>query len=445
MAFDKNNSKSSNPKHKSLKKGTTLHQKSDSNKKTYNAKNKNTSYKSNNKISKNDKVVSKTKESRCPYFGKCGGCNYVNMPYKEQLKVKKKRLEDLLSDYAVVEDFIAMDDADHYRCKVHAVFTHDRKGNPLSGIYQEGSHKVVPVDECLLEDKRADAIIMTIKELLKSFKIKTYDEDYGQGLFRHVLIRVGKNSGQIMVILVLTSPILPSKNNFIKALLKKHPEITTIVLNVNNKNTSMILGDNEKTLYGKGYITDVVCGMEFKMSPKSFYQVNPVQTQKMYSKAIELADLSKEDVALDCYSGVGTIGLIASPHVKEVISVEINKDAVRDAIWNAKNNNIKNVTFYQNDATRFMQQMASSGDSVDVVFMDPPRQGASQEFLDALFMIMPKKIIYISCGPESLARDLSVITRSGYEVKHCIPVDMFPHTKSIETVVLLSRKKLREY
>ncbi|MCR5771299.1 MAG: 23S rRNA (uracil(1939)-C(5))-methyltransferase RlmD [Butyrivibrio sp.] len=383
--------------------------------------------------------ASRSSRSRCKVSSKCGGCQFIDMPYKQQLRIKHDKLEDLLGKYCKVGTFIGMDDPDHYRCKVHAVFTHDRKGNPLSGIYQEGSHKVVPVDSCLLEDEKADAIIATIRGMLRSFKIKTYDEDYGQGLLRHVLIRVGKNSGQIMVILVLTSPILPSKNNFVKALLKEHPEITTIVLNVNDKRTSMILGDQEKVLYGKGYITDTVCGMEFKISPKSFYQVNPVQTEKMYSKALELAELDGSEEALDCYSGVGTIGIIASPHVKHVTSVEINGDAVRDAIWNAKNNGIKNVTFYKNDATRFMQQMAESGDKVDVVFMDPPRSGATEEFLSSLFILDPKKVVYISCGPDSLARDLGIFTKNGYKVTNCVPVDMFCHTRSIETIVLLNK------
>ena len=388
------------------------------------AEKKVTANKSTNKRTPGKKPAPKKQQltrsvSRCPVFKKCGACQMIDTPYETQLRKKHKKVADLLEPYCKVESFIGMETPEHYRCKVHAVFTHDRKGNPLSGIYQEGSHKVVPVESCLLEDKKADEIIATIRGMLRSFKIKTYDEDYGQGLLRHVLIRVGKNSGQIMVILVLTSPILPSKNNFVKALLKAHPEITTIVLNVN---------------------TDTVCGMEFKISPKSFYQVNPVQTEKMYSKAIELADLDGSEEALDCYSGVGTIGIIASPHVKHVTSVEINGDAVRDAIWNAKNNDIDNVTFYKNDATRFMQQMADSGDKADVVFMDPPRSGATEEFLNSLFVLGPSKVVYISCGPDSLARDLGIFVKNGYKVTDCVPVDMFCHTRSIETIVLLKKK-----
>ena len=267
------------------------------------------------------------KKSRCPYFKKCGACQMIDTPYKKQLNLKHARLAELLEPYTKVESFIGMEEPEHYICKVHAVFTHDRKGNPLSGIYKEGSHEVVPVESCLLEDRKADAIIASIRGMLRSFKIKTYDEDNGFGLLRHVLIRIGKYSGEIMVVLVTVSPIFPSKNNFVKALRKEHPEITTIVLNVNDKQTSMILGDKEKPLYGPGFIYDTCCGMKFKISPKSFYQVNPVQTELLYKTAIEMANFSGDEVALDCYSGVGTIGIISSPHVKEVISVESNGDA----------------------------------------------------------------------------------------------------------------------
>ncbi|MBQ9589769.1 MAG: 23S rRNA (uracil(1939)-C(5))-methyltransferase RlmD [Butyrivibrio sp.] len=381
----------------------------------------------------------KKAKSRCPYFKKCGACQMIDTPYDKQLRQKHARVQELIGTYTKVAGFVGMEEPEHYRCKVHAVFTHDKKGNPLSGIYREGTHDVVPIDSCLLEDKKADAIISSIRGMLKSFKIKTYDEDNGFGLLRHVLIRIGKNTGEIMVVLVTVSPVFPSKNNFVKALLKEHPEITTIVLNVNDKQTSMILGDREKPMYGPGFIYDTCLGMKFKISPKSFYQVNPVQTEVLYKTAIDMADLKGDEVALDCYCGVGTIGIIASPHVKEVIGVELNKDAVKDANLNAKINEVKNITFYENDATRFMQQMAESGDKVDLVFMDPPRSGSTPEFIEAMATLAPKKVVYISCSPDSLARDLEIIVRKGFKVEKAIPVDMFPFTRSIETVVLLSK------
>ena len=233
-----------------------------------------------------------------------------------------------------------------------------KDGTIISGIYEKGTHKVVPVDECLLEDQRADAIIRDIRSLLKSFKIMIYNEDSGYGLLRHVMVRTGFASGEIMVVLVCVSPVFPSKNNFVKALRKLHPEITTIVLNVNDRTDSMVLGKRDIVLFGRGYIEDELCGCTFRISPQSFYQVNPVQTKNLYEKAISLAGLTGNERVMDAYCGIGTIGLIASRDAREVISVELNPDAVRDAVTNAKRNQIKNVSFYQNDAGAFMVSMA---------------------------------------------------------------------------------------
>ena len=226
-----------------------------------------------------------------------------------------------------------------------------------------------PVDECLLEDQRADAIIRDIRSLLKSFKIMIYNEDSGYGLLRHVMVRTGFASGEIMVVLVCVSPVFPSKNNFVKALRKLHPEITTIVLNVNDRTDSMVLGKRDIVLFGRGYIEDELCGCTFRISPQSFYQVNPVQTKNLYEKAISLAGLTGNERVMDAYCGIGTIGLIASRDAREVISVELNPDAVRDAVTNAKRNQIKNVSFYQNDAGAFMVSMAEKGEKPDIVFM----------------------------------------------------------------------------
>ena len=332
-----------------------------------------------------------------------------------------------------------MENPYYYRNKVHAVFDRDRRGNIISGTYEAKTHRVVPVENCLIEDKKSQEIIRTIRGLLKSFKIKTYDEDTGYGLFRHVLIRRGFKSGEIMVVLVLGSPILPSSNNFVKALRKEHPEITTVVLNINDRKTSMILGEREKVLYGKGFIRDELCGCTFRISPKSFYQVNPVQTEILYQKAIEFAHLTGKESLIDAYCGIGTIGLIASGHAKEVVGVELNKDAVKDAILNAKENQIRNVKFFQGDAGEFMEAMAAEGKSMDVLFMDPPRAGSDEKFMASAVKMGPEKIVYISCNPETLARDLKYLTKKGYQVKKIQPVEMFAFTEHLETVVLLSR------
>jgi 23S rRNA (uracil1939-C5)-methyltransferase len=276
--------------------------------------------------------------------------------------------------------------------------------------------------------------------LLRSFKIKTYDEDTGYGLLRHVLIRTGHATGQIMVVLVLSSPIMPSRNNFVKALLKLHPEITTIVLNVNDRQTSMVLGDREQVIYGKGYIEDVLCGKRFRISPKSFYQVNPVQTEKLYGKALEFAALTGKETLLDAYCGTGTIGMIASDKAAKVIGVESNPDAVKDARANAKANGISNIQFYRNDAGRFLVEMADQKAKLDVLLMDPPRSGSSEAFLDAVDRIGPNRVVYISCNPETLVRDLKYMTKKGWRVSGCVAVDLFPFTDHCEAICLLSKK-----
>lgn len=391
----------------------------------------------------------KNMKYNCPYDKKCGGCNLLKHDYAEQLKIKKAALAKLLAPYGRLTEVIGMDEPLHYRNKVHAVFTTDRKGNIISGVYEEGTHKVVAVDNCLIENEKADEIIATIRKLIPSFKLKVYDEDRRTGLFRHVLIRTAHSTGQIMVVLVLSSTMFPSKNNFVKALLKEHPEITTIVMNINDKRTSMVLGDREQTLYGKGYIEDVLCGNTFRISPKSFYQINSVQTEILYNKAIEFAGLTGNETVIDAYCGIGTIGITAASYMAgqaggkggNVIGVELNTDAVKDAIANAKRNNMDNIRFYCDDAGKFMTRMAANGQHADVVFMDPPRSGSDETFLSCVAKLAPKKIVYISCGPDTLARDLGVLKKKGYRVEKMVGVDLFPMTGHVETVVKLSLKK----
>ena len=391
----------------------------------------------------------KNMKYNCPYDKKCGGCNLLKHDYAEQLKIKKAALAKLLAPYGRLTEVLGMDEPLHYRNKVHAVFTTDRKGNVISGVYEEGTHRVVAVDNCLIENEKADEIIATIRKLIPSFKLKVYDEDRRTGLFRHVLIRTAHSTGQIMVVFVLSSTMFPSKNNFVKALLKEHPEITTIVMNINDKRTSMVLGDREQTLYGKGYIEDVLCGNTFRISPKSFYQINSVQTEILYNKAIEFAGLTGNEMVIDAYCGIGTIGITAASYMAgqagekggNVIGVELNSDAVKDAIANAKRNNMDNIRFYCDDAGKFMTRMAADGQHADVVFMDPPRSGSDETFLNCVAKLAPKKIVYISCGPDTLARDLGVLKKKGYRVEKMVGVDLFPMTGHVETVVLLSHKK----
>lgn len=380
------------------------------------------------------------KVTKCSVSKKCGSCQYQGVPYKEQLAAKQKRMKKLLGKFANVKPIIGMDDPFYYRNKVHAVFDRDKKGNIICGTYEAKTHKVVPIEECMIEDKISQEIIRTIRDMLKSFRIKTYDEDTGYGLLRHVLVRRGFFTDEIMVVIVIGSPIFPSKNNFVKALRKKYPQITTVVLNVNDKKTSMVLGERDIVIYGKGYIRDTLCGCTFRISPQSFYQVNPVQTEIMYKTAIEYAGLGRKETVIDAYCGIGTIGLVAAKRAKNVIGVELNPDAVRDARINAKENKITNARFYQGDAGEFMENMAENGEHADVVFMDPPRTGSDKKFMSSVIKLNPSRIVYISCGPETLARDLEYLTKHGYDVRKIQPVDMFSFTDHCENICLLTKK-----
>lgn len=377
---------------------------------------------------------------KCKVWKKCGGCQFQGVPYTEQIKIKQKNMNKLLKKYGNVKPIIEMENPFYYRNKVHAVFDRDKKGNIICGTYEAGTHRVVPVEECMIEDKTSQEIIRAIRDMLKSFRIKTYDEDTGYGLLRHVLVRRGFSTDEIMVVLVVASPIFPSKNNFVKALRKKFPQISTVVLNVNDKKTSMVLGERDIVLYGKGFIRDRLCGCTFRISPQSFYQVNPVQTELLYKTAIEYAGLGRKERVIDAYCGIGTIGLVAAGKAREVIGIELNKNAVRDAIVNARENKITNARFYQGDAGEFMEGMVSEGERADVVFMDPPRTGSTEKFLTSMVKLGPSRIVYISCGPDTLARDLEFLTKHGYVTRKIQPVDMFSFTEHCEVVCLLTKQ-----
>lgn len=380
-------------------------------------------------------------EAACPYSKKCGGCAYQGIPYEEQLRKKQTAVNSLLGKFAKVEPILAAECPKHYRNKVHGVFGRDRKGNVFTGIYEEGSHRIVPIRSCEIEDERAAAILNTLCILAKQFKLQIYDEDRGTGLLRHALIRSGYSTGEIMVVLVLASPIMPSKNNFTKELRRLHPEINTIVLNVNARDTNMVLGDRNIILYGRGYIEDVLCGLRFRISPLSFYQVNPVQTERLYRKAMEFAALTGKETVIDAYCGIGTIGMCMAGQAQKVMGVEQNRDAVKDAIANAKRNQIANIYFAAEDAGKYMVRLAAEKGRADVVLMDPPRSGSTKEFIDSVHTLKPDRVVYISCNPETLKRDLEHFVRKGWKVKKIQPVDMFPYTGHVEVVTCLQRVK----
>ncbi|MGN1315739.1 MAG: 23S rRNA (uracil(1939)-C(5))-methyltransferase RlmD [Acutalibacteraceae bacterium] len=386
-----------------------------------------------------------TEKRICPSSRKCGGCQLMNLSYPEQLQFKQAKVVKLLGSFHRVNNIIGMEPPFHYRNKVQAAFGRTRSGEIISGVYQSSTHNIVKTDSCLIEDEIADEIIVTVRKLVKDFKLTVYDEKKGNGFLRHVLVKRGFATGEIMVVLVTGTSVFPSKNNFIKELLRLYPAITTIVQNVNNKFTSMVLGEKETVLYGKGYIEDVLCGLTFRISPKSFYQINPVQTEILYNKAMEFADLNGNERVIDAYCGIGTIGMVASEKAGEVIGCELNPDAVRDAKINGKINGVENINFVCADAGEFMLRMKERGEKCDVLFMDPPRAGSDKRFLSCAVVLSPEKIVYISCNPETQQRDLLYLVKNGYKVKKIQPVDMFPFTSHVETVVQLVRKKPDTY
>lgn len=375
----------------------------------------------------------------CKIFKQCGSCDYLHLAYEEQLKKKREYCVQLVKKAKLsqvkVADTIGAKDPYHYRNKVIVGFNQRNE----AGFYEENSHKIIPYTTCLLHDEESDAIIQKIASLLRKYKIQIYNEDRRKGFLRHVLIRRGIKTNQTMVVLVTTSSVFPGSKNFVKELTSQFKSIKTIVMNINTRKTSIVLGNDEKVLFGKGYIEDELCGLKFKISPKSFYQINRDQCEVLYHKALSLLNLKGDETVIDTYCGIGTIGMVASKKAKQVIGVELNKDAVKDAIYNAKMNNIKNIRFINEDATAFMVELAKEKIVIDAVIMDPPRSGTTPAFINAVKALLPKQVVYISCDPSTQVQDLALFKKAGYKFDTMIPVDMFPMTEHVECVVLLSK------
>ena len=373
----------------------------------------------------------------------CGGCPLLGLDYSAQLKQKEDKVRTLVGRYGPVDPIRGMAEPWHYRNKVISTFAPAAGGKLTSGIYAANSHRVLPVESCLLQDEVLDKTMEAVRAAANACRYQPYNEDKGTGLLRHCLLRRGVATGQVMVVLVTAQPVLPGAKNFVKALLaeaeKRGVTVTTVVQNLNSRKTSVVLGEAEKVLYGKGYILDTLCGRTYALSPRSFYQVNPVQTEVLYGLAVEAAQLTGKEVVLDAYCGIGTIGLTAAGQAKQVVGVELNRDAVQDAIGNARHNGVKNARFFAADATRWISEAAGAGERADVIFMDPPREGSTPQFLQSVVQMAPRRVVYVSCNPETLARDLALLTKKGYRVESSTPVDMFPHTEHIETVCALSK------
>ena len=376
---------------------------------------------------------------KCLIEKKCGSCKYINTDYQKQLGIKLDYCKELLKNNQLnmykVENVLGMNNPYEYRNKIIVAFNH----NYDFGFYEEDSHRIIPYNRCLLHEDVSDAIIKKIQSLLKRYRVSIYDEKRNRGLLRHVLIRRAVVTDQTMVVLVCNDNVFKGSKNFCNELVKSFESIKTVVLNVNKRKTSIVLGNEEKILYGKGFIVDELCGLKFKISPKSFYQINHQQCEVLYNKALDLLNLSGNERVIDAYCGIGTIGMIASSKAKEVIGVELNRDAVKDAINNAKMNKINNIKFINDDATAFMIKLAKRREKVDCVIMDPPRSGSTKEFMDAIKILNPKQVVYISCDPSTQVRDIKYLAKLGYRGDLMYPVDMFPHTLHVESVCLLSK------
>ena len=380
-------------------------------------------------------------QPKCKVCSSCGGCQFQQLRYESQLIFKTKRVKEALKRIGGIDinvpKCLGMDNPYYYRNKIQMPYGKDRKGNIIYGFFRENSHEIIPVKECVIENKKAASILWDIKELITKHRLTVYNENSNKGLLKYVLIRTSYHFDELMVVLVTTEMNFPGQRNFINELISLHPEITTIVENINPRNTNVVLGTKEKVLYGPGVIKDSILGLTFEISASSFYQVNPEQVEKLYANAIELIDKDTDKTVLDAYGGVGTIGLIASKNAAKVITVEINKSASKNAIINAKRNNVKNIECICGDASDYLY---NSDVNFDVVIMDPPRKGSDKKFLNSIVKNKTEKIIYVSCNPETLARDLKYLLENNYSIKYIQPVDMFPFTSHVETIVGLYRK-----
>lgn len=383
-------------------------------------------------------------EPRCKIHHACGGCTFQCLSYEAQLAFKKKTVEEQFRkiakmDVEALPTLGMKGDPYSYRDKIQVHFGKDDRGQIFSGFYKEGTHVLLPVKECFIEDKKARLILKKINDILNDFKAEPYIEQDRFGDFRSALIRTSYYRSEIMLVLITRRFDFPHKKEIFSSIRKACPELTTLVHNVNDRNTNVILGDQSKVIFGKGFIEDELCRLKYRISPKSFYQVNPPMTEILYKTAIDFAELSPNDTVLDAYCGIGTIGLTCAKDVHKVVGVEIVYEAIRDAKENAKRNRIFNYECFLEDAPIFMNRWANERNKIDVLFVDPPRKGCDEKFIYAAKKLEPRTIIYISCNPSTLARDVAIFSDK-YSLEKVQPVDLFPMTFHIETIALLRKK-----
>lgn len=387
----------------------------------------------------------KRQDADCSTYKRCGGCNLRHIKYEETLKMKQNAVQSLvnktLKNKIIVQETVGMENPFYYRNKAQYPLGINKDGEPVIGVFASRTHEVIPMEKCLIQNSQSEEIAKYVLEFIKQNNISIYNEKTGKGLFRHIVIKVGIKTNQIMCVLVVNGKSIPKETQLINELIRNFPQIKTIVKNINMKNTNVILGQENINIYGDGYIEDKLGEYIFKISPLSFYQVNPIQAEKLYNLGVEMAQISKEDTVFDLYCGIGTISLFMAKYAKKVYGIEIIKEAVDAANENAKVNGVTNTEFYAGDVEVVLDDLINKqGITADVVMFDPPRKGLDKNSINNILKIKPKKIVYISCNPATLIRDLAEFEET-YEIRTIVPVDMFPWTSNVECVALMNRKE----
>ena len=378
----------------------------------------------------------------CLTYKRCGGCNLRHIKYEETLKIKKEIVQNLvnknLKSKVKIKDVIGMENTLNYRNKAQFPLGLDKKGNPIIGVFANRTHEVIEFENCFIQNKESQEIAKYICKFIKEKNISVYDEKTGKGLFRHIAIKVGFKTKEIMCVLVINGEKFKEEEELIQCLIRQFPNIKTIVKNINTKNTNVILGHDNINIYGDGYIYDKLGNYTFKISPLSFYQINPIQTEKLYNIALKEAELTGKEIVFDLYCGIGTIGIYMAKQARKVYGIEIVKQAIEDAKENCKINNIDNAEYYVGDTQELLTDFIENRKiRPDVIVVDPPRKGLDNITIENILKIKSKKVIYISCNPATLMRDLSKLEET-YKIQKIQPVDMFPYTSHVECISLLS-------
>ncbi|MED3552843.1 23S rRNA (uracil(1939)-C(5))-methyltransferase RlmD [Cytobacillus praedii] len=383
-------------------------------------------------------------EAPCPIYKECGGCQLQHLSYDGQLKAKEKQVRDVLTRIGKLENVkvhpvLGMKDPWRYRNKAQ-VPVGEHEGGLIGGFYQQRTHQIIDMKECIIQQEKNDEVVQAVKEICSRYGVRAYDEGRNKGDLRHIMARYGLVTGEVMIVLVTRTKDLPNKNKIVEEIISRIQGVKSICQNVNSKKTNVIFGDETKVLWGEEVIYDFIGDTKFAISARSFYQVNPEQTKVLYEKALEYADLSGEENVIDAYCGIGTISLFLARKAKRVFGVEIVPEAIEDAKRNAELNGITNAEFAVGEAEIVIPKWYSEGNTADVLVVDPPRKGCDEALLQTIIDMKPKKVVYVSCNPGTLARDLRILEDGGYQTVEVQPVDMFPMTMHVEAVTKLELK-----